>query len=83
MASCQDPDVIVRSPNAEAAIIASATVTAAALKVIQTSRLDELDPSEVRRGVRNAGAGGGGPGFREGGRLDGWGRVWARNPAGP
>ena len=47
--------VIVRSPNTEAAVLATAALAAAASKVVETSKLDELDPSEIFIQVREGG----------------------------
>ena len=47
MASCQDPSVIVRSPNTEAAVLATTALTAVAVKLISDSRVQEIDASEV------------------------------------
>jgi len=41
MKSCQDPQVIVRSPNAEAAVLAAAALAAAAAKLAENAAFDE------------------------------------------
>ena len=47
MASCQDPEVIVRAPNAEGVVLASAAVVALAAKVVDSAKLEEIDAGEM------------------------------------